>query len=118
MELDRIVDQLGLTVLTPDLLKRQPVVVSTAYASDVLSDILSHCRCGGLLVTIMRNLYVVAVAHQAGMDGIIFASGRRPDAPVIAKADELGLVLLTAPDPAFDVAGRLYALGLRAPRVR
>jgi hypothetical protein len=110
--LTRLVEELELERLTPDL-PDEGVLVGSGYASDLLSDVLAHAREDGVLVTVQVHLNVVAVALHAGVAAVIFALGRRPDETVRAKATEEGVRLYGTRAEAFDVVGRLYALGVR-----
>jgi len=110
--LTRIVAELDLERLTPDL-PDEGVLVGSGYASDLLSDVLAHAREDSVLVTVQVHLNVVAVALHAGVAAVIFALGRMPDEAVRAKAAAEGVRLYGTRDPAFDVVGRLYAMGLR-----
>jgi hypothetical protein len=87
--------------------------ITRGYASDLLSDVLANAPSGGVLVTLQVHLNVIAVAGHAGLLAVIFSSGRRPEADVIAKAAEEGLALFSSPADTFDLAGRLYQLGIR-----
>ena len=104
---------LGLTNLTPEVALDASREVLGGYASDLLSDVLSHAPRGGVLVTIQVHLNVLAVAVHAELAAVIFAADRRPEASVRLKAVEEGIALFASPDCAFDISGRLYALGLR-----
>jgi hypothetical protein len=84
-----------------------------AYASDLLSDVLANAPSGGVLLTIQVHMNVIAVAVHAGLAGVVFTGGMRPDAAVTAKAGEEGLALFATTACTFDAAGGLYALGLR-----
>jgi hypothetical protein len=87
--------------------------VTRAYASDLLSDVLANAPSGGLLLTIQVHLNVIAVAVHAGLAGVVFTGGMKPEPAVVAKAAEEGLALYAVPSCTFDAAGALYALGLR-----
>jgi hypothetical protein len=87
--------------------------ITRAYASDLLSDVLANAPAGGVLVTLQVHLNVIAVAGHAGLRAVIFSSGRLPDAEVVDKAAEEGLALFASPADTFELAGRLYELGLR-----
>lgn len=113
MNLAAIQKALGLTNLTPEVAQDDSREVAGGYASDLLSDVLSHAPRGGVLVTIQVHLNVLAVAVHAELAAVIFAADRRPDESVRLKAIEEGITLFVSPDCAFDVSGRLYALGLR-----
>lgn len=114
MKLDLIAAELGLRKLTPELEGPEIPEVSGAYVSDLLSDVLAHAPTGGLLVTVQAHINVIAVAVHAGLAGVVFAQGRCPEPPVIDKAREENIRLYVSRESAFEVAGKLYALGLRA----
>ena len=114
MTLHELAESLKLENLTPGLTLPNNEV-SSGYVSDLLSDVLAHASYGGVLVTIQVHLNVVAVAIHAELSAVIFASGRMPDETVCAKAVEEGMPLFMAQENAFEVVGRLYALGLRGP---
>ena len=113
MTLREIAEQLALAPLTPELRVEQEAEASRGYASDLLSDVLANAPRGGVLVTIQTHMNVLAVSLHAGLIGVIFASGRAPEEPVRQKAVDKRVVLYVSADPAFDIVGRLYALGLR-----
>jgi hypothetical protein len=87
--------------------------ITQGYASDLLSDVLANAPTGGVLVTLQVHLNVIAVAGHAGLRAVIFSSGRRPEAEVIAKAAEEGLILFSSAADTFELTGRLYQLGIR-----
>lgn len=112
MKLEDLARQLELTPLTPrsDVYNRE---VRAGYASDLLSDVLAHAPAGGLLVTVQVHLNVIAVAVHAELPAIIFAANRAPEPSARQKAADEGLALFGTTLSAFDVVGRLYALGIR-----
>jgi hypothetical protein len=112
MKLNEIVEKLSLENLTPEIVSNG-VEVSGGHASDLLSDVLANAPSSGVLVTIQVHLNVIAIAVHAGLAAVIFAAGRTPDEAVKAKAVEEGVRLYVSRESTFDVAGRLYALGLR-----
>ena len=113
MTLSDISTRLDLEVLTPGLAIEGGDDISRGHASDLLSDVLANAPSGGLLITIQVHMNVVAVALHAGLKAVIFASGMRPPEEVRAKAISETISLFTTNESTFDVAGRLYALGLR-----
>ena len=48
-----------------------------------------------------------------GLSAIIVTEGEIPDEETIAKADEMGITLLSTDRPTFYVVGNLWRLGLR-----
>lgn len=87
--------------------------VRGGYASDLLSDVLAHSRHGDLWITLQTHLNIVAVASMKELAGIIIVNGRTPEADTVRKADEEGIPIFLTDLPSFEVAGKLYALGLR-----
>jgi len=113
MTLKQIAESLQLTALTPELATGEAAQISAAHASDLLSDVLANAPGGGLLLTIQVHLNVIAVALHAGLAAVIFTSGLEPEEAVRAKAREEGLPLFATRLSTFDLAGQLYALGIR-----
>jgi BioD-like phosphotransacetylase family protein len=113
MTLGDIATKLGLEVLTPDLPIEGSADIGRAHASDLLSEVLANAPSGGLLLTIQVHMNVIAVALHAGLAGVVFTGGMRPEEAVRKRAVQEGLPLLCTAETTFDTAGRLYELGLR-----
>ena len=118
MQLTEIIHELSLARLTPTLGAAEAADVTRGYASDLLSDVLANAPAGGVLVTVQAHLNVVAVAVHAGLAGVVFASGRVPEAEVVARAADERMPLFGSDAATFDIVGRLYALGVRGPMAR
>jgi hypothetical protein len=116
MKLRQIVEQLGLRRLTPDLVEQEEVEVSGGHASDLLSDVLANAPPGGVAITIQGHLNTIAVALHARLAAVILAAGRTPDDDVIEHANEEHVPLYVSDEATFDIAGKLYALGLRGQK--
>jgi len=116
VKLNEIAERLNLDSLTPPASPSWPDVTQ-GFASDLLSDVLAYAPSGGLLVTVQTHLNVVAVASHTQLVAIVFAGGRRPELKVCRKAQEEGIALFSSLETAFDLVGKLYALGLRGPSV-
>ena len=111
MTLAQIQHALGLGCLTPGLdLDRE---VTSAHASDLLSDALANASAGGVLLTIQVHLNVVAVALHSQQAAVIFTWGMQPDEAVVQRAIEENLPLFAAAASTFEIAGQLYVLGVR-----
>jgi hypothetical protein len=113
MRLNEIAEKLRLENLTPEIDTAGKAELNEGYASDLLSDVLANAPRGGILVTVQVHMNVVAVALHAELAAIIFASGRIPEAAVKEKAIEEGIALYVSKEPAFDIVGKLYNLGIR-----
>jgi len=110
MNLNRVVAALDLKPLWIASTDRD---VACGYASDMLSDVLTHAPKGALLATLQTHMSVVAVAVQVGLSGVVFTNGKLPEDPVIARAETENIPLYVSAFSTFDVAGRMYALGVK-----
>jgi hypothetical protein len=112
MKLKDIRHELGLRDLTPTIDSGE-FDVSVGFASDLLSDVLAHAPKGALLVTVQAHLNVIAVAVHTELAGVVFASARVPEPAVVSRAIEENVPLMASDLSAFELVGRLYALGVR-----
>ncbi len=84
--------------------------INNGYASDLLSDVMGNAGADLVWITIMRHLNSVAVASLAGIPLIIFSKGAVPAAPIIEKANQEEICLVTSKLPTFEISGRIYNL--------
>lgn len=84
------------------------VELTGGYVCDMLSDVMGSAQPGQIWITIMKHLNTIAVASMTGIPAIIFAKGVTPDANVIDKATEEGIVLLSSPLDTFSISGIVY----------
>src|ERR1035441_11021084 len=74
-----------------------PEELTGCYISDLLSVVLSHAEPGMIWLTIQTHRNVVSVAATKDVAVVLFTCGRRPNAEIIAEAEEEGIALLTTP---------------------
>ena len=112
MNLQQIIDQLHLTLLTEprDL---AGVVPTGGYSSDLLSCVMAGAKKGHLWITLQAHLNIVAVAALNEVAAIIITENAQPDAASIAKANQQGIVLLSTPHPTYEINGKLWELGIQ-----
>ncbi|NLL28355.1 MAG: serine kinase [Bacteroidales bacterium] len=108
MKVKDIKESLGLTVLGAESSLNNDV--SGAYMSDLLSDVMGNATEGQLWITLQNHKNVLAVAALKEMSGIIFIKGAKPDEDFIKLANEKNIALLYSDKPAFETAGKLYAI--------
>ncbi len=110
MTLREVVKALDLKVLVgQDLLEK---TVAGGYASDVLSDVLTHSGKGYVWVTVQIHPNVSAVATAKDLAAIIITNGRSPEAETLRKAEQKKMPILASPWSTYKVAGKLYELGI------
>lgn len=86
------------------------------YASDMLSDVMGNSHEGDLWLTMQKHVNIVAVAQLNGLAGIVLVNNRKPESDTLAKAEEMGVPIITTPLQAFDAIGLLYAEGIYGRR--
>lgn len=113
MNLSQIIDLLGLICLTHSDLtpERKP---TSAYASDLLSCVMVGAKPGALWITLMSHINIIAVAALLDLSAIIITENAQPDPETIHRAEEQGIILLCSPLGNFEIAGRLWELGIRS----
>ena len=114
MNLKSVVETLGLEVRAGE--DRLDKEVQGGYVSDLLSDVIANSRKGDLWITLQIHQNTVAVAVLKELAGIVIIGGKEPAAETLKKAEEESIVVLTSALPAFELAGRLYELGVRGIR--
>lgn len=112
MNLQQIIDQLQLTVLT-DSQDFTNIVPAGGYSSDLLSCVMAGAKKGHLWITLQAHLNIVAVAALNEVAAIIITENAQPDAVSIAKANQQGVVLLSTPQSTYQINGKLWGLGIR-----
>lgn len=110
MTVQEIISNLALTVIAGENFE-QPV--SGGYVSDLLSNVMGQAGSGNIWITMQGHQNVVAVSLLAGLAAVVIAGGVKPDEGAVNKAKAEGLIVLTTDLSSFEVAGRLYALGIR-----
>jgi hypothetical protein len=113
MNLQQIIDQLKLTVLTEkkDFSSIEP---TSGYTSDLLSCVMAGASHGSIWVTLQAHNNIVAVAALLETSAVIITEGAIPDASTISRANQEGIVLLSTPQQSFPIVGKLWEMGLRA----
>jgi hypothetical protein len=111
MNLQQIIDQLQLTVLTePRDFER--IAAAGGYSSDLLSCVMAGAKKGFIWTTLQAHLNIVAVAALTEVAAVIITENAQPDEASIARADQQGVILLSSSLPTYEINGRLWQLGL------
>ncbi|NIM51585.1 MAG: serine kinase [Gemmatimonadales bacterium] len=113
MRLAQIVEELDLAIRTAS--DHLDAEVTGGYSSDLMSDVIAHSKRGDLWITLQAHQNIVAVASMNELAGIILVNGREPEDATIAKAQAEGIPIMVTQLPTFELAGRLYDLGVGKP---
>ena len=87
-------------------------VLRTAFASDMMSDVLAYVKDQAVLITGLCNPQVVRTAEMMDMVCIVFVRGKRPDETVLSLARQKDITILATPYRMFTACGLLYENGL------
>lgn len=111
MLLTEIIKELNLRVLVGENLENKNA--RGVYICDLLSNVMAQGREGDLWITIQTHQNILAVASLLNFSAIILPEGLTPDENTLNKARDEKLVILQFTQGTFELAGRLYEMGLR-----
>ncbi len=83
-----------------------------AFASDLMSDVLTVTEEGILLVTGLATVQTVRTATMADIDAILLVRGKPAPAAMLALAEENNLVIIESPFSMYRASGTLFGRGL------
>jgi hypothetical protein len=112
MNLQQIIDQLNLSVLTEPR-DFAGITLTGGYSSDLLSCVMAGARKGNLWITLQAHLNIVAVAALNEVAAIVITENAQPDAASIEKANQQGVILLATSQPTYEINGKLWEMGIR-----
>ena len=84
-----------------------------AFASDLMSDVLTINCNNLLLITGLANVQTIRTAEMSDIGCILFVRNKSVTAEMKNLAEELGMILLTCPISMFRASGELYKAGLK-----
>ena len=87
--------------------------ISTAFASDMMSDVLACVTEDTLLLTGLVNGQSVRTCEMLDVPCVVFVRGKEPLDDAVALAQEIGLPALKTPYTMFEACAKLYLAGLK-----
>ena len=87
--------------------------VYSAFASDMMSDVLAIVKDQPVPITGLINPQVVRTAEMMDMVCIVFTRGKVPSEHMIDLAKDSGIVLLSTVKTQYETSGILYANNLK-----
>lgn len=110
MKLSKIKDVLNAEVVVgEEFLDRE---VKSAFASDLMSDVLAFVKDQALLLTGLVNGQVIRTAEMMDIKAIVFVRGKKPTEDIAALAKEYSMVVMTTDYTLYPSCGKLYSEGL------
>ena len=86
--------------------------VQCAFASDLMSDVLTLDCNEVILITGLCNLQTIRTAEMADVDCILFVRGKRITPEMLQLASENNMILLETDHSMYHTVGELYCSGL------
>ena len=84
--------------------------VSSAYASDLLSDVMGHCGDESVLITIQNHLNTIAVCTLAGIEILVICHDRPIPEDMAVAAKREGVAIVTTALSQFEASVALAEL--------
>ena len=98
--------------------EHQDLEISSAFCSDLMSDVLAFVNEETVLITGLMNPHVIRTSEMLDLKCILFVRGKQPSQEILEAAEEMGMVVLSTGHSAFTTCGLLYAAGLRGIAIR
>lgn len=111
MKLSEIKEILNAEVICgEDMLDR---VVTSAFGSDMMSDVLAYAKSDSVLLTGLVNPQTIRTALMLDMEAIVFVRAKKLTDDVVSLAKESGIVVLSTENRMYETCGKLYGKGLK-----
>ena len=86
--------------------------VTGGYSADLISTVMTNAKEGNVWVTWHVHPNIVAASLVVKLAAIILVCGREPEQQTIEKAQQEGIPILVSKEPAFEIIGKLYSMGI------
>jgi predicted transcriptional regulator len=90
--------------------------VETAFACDLISEMLAFAGSQTLLITSLTNPHVIHTAEVMDAIGVIFTGGKKPSEDIINNVNHANIPLLSTPFLIYKCSGLLYVSGIEGCR--
>lgn len=86
--------------------------VDFAFASDLMSDVLTLDTDNMLLITGLANLQVIRTGEMSDVPFVVFVRGKKASQEMVDLAKETDMVLLECEQSMFRTCGLLFDMGI------
>lgn len=84
-----------------------------AFASDLMSDVLTVKTYNLLLITGLVNIQVIRTAEMSDICCLVIARGKQVTPEMINLAEETGIAIISSPFSLFKTSGLLFQAGVK-----
>lgn len=85
---------------------------STAFASDLMSDVLTQEKEGMVLLTGLSTLQTIRTAEMSNIYCVIVVRGKNVSNEMLKLARENSIAIISCTSSMFEVSGKLYNNGI------
>jgi len=110
LKISDIIDELSIEVLAGN--ENLNKEITGGYCSDLLSIVMSSAREGQVWITMQGHPNIVAISVLINLAAIIVSENSKVDDETLEKAREENAVILRSELTSYEIAGRLYKLGV------
>lgn len=109
MNVKELVEKFELEVLAEGNMEQE---ITGGYVGDLLSNVMARAEAGQVWLTIQGHQNTAAVALLTEVAAVIVVEDFDVEEKTIVKGKEKGINILRTSKPAYEMAGKLYQLGL------
>ncbi|AOY76838.1 DRTGG domain-containing protein [Clostridium formicaceticum] len=91
--------------------------IKTAFACDLMSDVLAFVDDKTLLLTGLVNSHTIRTAEMMDIAAIVFVRGKSPEEEIIKLAEENEIVIMSTKYIMYVSSGILYSKGLKGANI-
>lgn len=110
MKLQKIIEIIDGNLICGD--SSTEITVSKAFASDLMSDVLTLNENSVLLITGLANMQTIRTAEMADIRYILFVRNKKPNQEMINLAKQEGMTIILCSKSMFSACGLLSKAGL------
>jgi hypothetical protein len=88
--------------------------VTGVFVSDMVSDVMAGAKSGDLWLTVQTHKSIVPAANLVDVAAVVVTSGKSVPQETADLASKYKIAILSSGLPTFQLAGKLFALGLGA----
>jgi len=100
----------GKVICCEDLLSTS---VEYAFASDLMSDVLTVDKENILLITGLTILQVIRTSEMSDINCVIVGRDKKVNDDMVKLAEENNIIIVESPHSVFHISGELYKAGLK-----
>jgi hypothetical protein len=94
--------------------ERLNTYVEFAFASDLMSDVLTIEKENMVLITGLANLQAIRTSEMSDISCIVFARDKKIGEDMISLARENKMTIIESPHSMFHISGELYKAGIKS----